>query len=110
MLSSIHSPRKDSTKPLLTQLRLPSMAKMICQESASVVYKPINGKAPLYMSSLFSSVSAATNRTVRNSSLNLRPPTLKTKCVQNSFSYRGAMIWNSLSNDCKTANTFPTFR
>ena len=33
-------------KPLLRQLRLPSIAAMIRQESASMVYKAINGQAP----------------------------------------------------------------
>ena len=35
---------------------------------------------------------------------------MKTTFGQNSFAYRGAMIWNSLPNDCKTAHTFRTFK
>ena len=26
------------------------------------------------------------------------------------FAYRGAKIWNSLPNDCRKSNTFPTFK
>ena len=91
-------------------LRLPSIAEMICQESASMVYKAINGQVPAYLSSLFNNISAVTNRMLHNSNLNLRPPRKRIKCGQNSFAYRGAPIWNSLPNNCRTAHTFPTFK
>ena len=35
---------------------------------------------------------------------------MKTKFGQNSFAYRGAKIWNSLPNDCRKSNAFPTFK
>ena len=35
---------------------------------------------------------------------------MKTKFGQNSFAYRGATIWNSLPNDCRTTHTFATFK
>ena len=44
------SPCNAPAKPLLKQLRLPSIAEMIRQESASMVYKAINGQAPTYLS------------------------------------------------------------
>ena len=37
-------------------------------------------------------------------------PRLNTKCGQNSFVYREATMWNSLPNDFKLANTFPSFK
>ena len=46
------SPYDEPAKPLLRQLRLPSIAEMIRQESASMVYKEINGQAPTYFQSL----------------------------------------------------------
>ena len=45
------------------------------------------------------SISAVTNRMLPN--LNLRPPRMKTKFGQNNFAYRGAKMWNSLTNDCR---------
>ena len=83
---------------------------MIRQEFAGMVYKAINGQAPAYLSSLFNNISAVTNRTLRNFNLNLRLPRMKTKLGQKSFASRGATIWNSLPNDCRTAHTFPTFK
>ena len=56
-------------KLLLRQLRLPSIAEMIHQESASMVYKAINGQTHPYLSSRFNSISAVTNRMLRNSNL-----------------------------------------
>ena len=67
------SPYDAPAKPLLRQPRLPSIAEMIRQESASMVYKAINGEAPTYLYSLFNSISAVTNRMLRNSNSNLRP-------------------------------------
>ena len=61
------SPYDAPAKPLLGQLRLPSIAEMIRQESAIMVYKAINGQAPTYLSSLFNSISAVTSRMLRNS-------------------------------------------
>ena len=105
------SPFDAPAKPLLRQLRLPSIAELIHQESAGMVYKAMNGQPPAYLSSLFNSTSAVTNRMLRNSNLNLRPPRMKTTFGQNSFAYRGgATIWNSLPNDCRTAHTFRTFK
>ena len=104
------SPYDAPAKRLLRQLRWPSIAEMIRQESASMVYKAINGQAPTYLSSLFYSISAMTNRMLRNSNLNLRPPRMKTKFGQNSFAYRAAKIWDSPPNDCRKSNTFPTFK
>ena len=83
------SPYDAPAKPLLRQLRLPSIAEMIRQESASMVFKAINGQAPSYFYSLFNSISAVTNRMLRTSNLNLRSPRMKTKFEQNSFAYRG---------------------
>ena len=101
------SPYDAPAKPLLRQLGLPSIAEMIRQESASMVYKAINGQAHTYLSSLFNGISTVTNRMLRNSNLNLRPPRMKTKFGQNSFATK---IWSSLPNDCRKANAFPTFK
>ena len=83
------SPYDAPAKTLLRQLRFPSIAEMICQESASMVYKAINDQAPPYLSSLFNSISAVTNRMLRNSNGNLRPTRMKPKRGKNSILYRG---------------------
>ena len=103
------SPFDAPAKPLLRHLRLPSIAELIRQKSVGMVYKAINGQAPVYLFSLFNRTSAVTNRMLRNSNLHLRPPRMKTTFGQDSFAYREATIWNSLPIDCKTAHTSRTF-
>ena len=73
------SPFDAPARPLLRQLRLPSIAEMIRQEYVSMIYKAINGQAPPHLSSLFNSTSAVTSRMLRNSILNLRPAGMKTR-------------------------------
>ena len=77
-----------------------------------MVYKAINSQVPPYLSCLFNTISAVTNRMLCNSNLSLRYPRMKMKFGQNSFAYRGggSIIWNSLPNDCRTAHTFSTFK
>ena len=104
------TPYDAPAKTLLRHLSLPSIAEMICQDSASMFYKAINGQALPYLSSLFKSISAVKKRMLRNSSSNLRPPRTKTRFGHNSFAYKGATIWNPLPTDCSAAHTFPTFK
>ena len=87
------SPYDTLAKSLLRQLRLLSIAEMIRQEFASMVYETINGQAPIYFPFLFNSISAVTNRMLRNSNLNLRPQRMKTKFWQSNFACRGGKIW-----------------
>ena len=75
--------------PLLRQLRSPSIPEVICQESASMIYKAKNGQAPPYLLCLFNSVSAVTKRMLCNSNLNLRLPGIKARFGRNSFAYSG---------------------
>ena len=79
------SPYDAPATPLLRQLRLPSIAEIIRQESASMVYNAINGQAPTYLPSLFNSISAVMNRMPRNSDVNLRPSRMKTKFGQTAL-------------------------
>ena len=76
-----------------------------------MVYKAVNDEAPIYLTTFFNRVSSVTNRSLRISELDIRPPRLKTKHGQNCSAYRGAIVWNSLSNDCKKlATTFQSFK
>ena len=101
-----NSPYDAPAEPLLKSLGLPSVKEMVRQESASMVYKAVNKQTPIYPTTLFNRLSSVTNRFIRNSELNIRPPRLKTKYGQNCFAYRGPIVWNSLPNDCKKDNSF----
>ena len=94
-----NSPYDAPAEPLLRSLGLPSVNDKIYQEPASMVYKAVNNQVPIYLTTLFNRVSSVTIRSLRNSELNIRPSRLKTKQGQNCFTYRGAMVWNSLPRD-----------
>ena len=87
-----------------------SVNEMVRQESTSMVYKPVNNQAPIYLTTLFNRVSSVTNRFIRSSEFNIRPPRPKTKHGQNCFAHRGAIVWKSLPNDCKKANSVQSFK
>ena len=105
-----NSPYDAPAEPLLKSLGLPSINEMVHQESASMVYKAVNDQLPINLTTLFNRVSSVTNRSLRNSEFNIKPPRLKTRFGQNFSAYKGAMAWNSLSNDCKKATTFQSFK
>ena len=57
------------------------------QESASMLYKQINGIAPLY----FNSTSALTNKKLRNSSIKLRHLRMKKKSWETLLRIQGGL-------------------
>ena len=83
---------------------------MIQQETVGMVYKAINNQAPEYLSVLFNRVSVMTGRTIRNANINLRPPRLNTTLAHNCFAHRGALLWNNLPTEIKSAKSFESFK
>ena len=75
-----------------------------------MVYKALHGLAPPYMKSMFQKLSESCNRTLRNTSTDLRIPFCKTSNGQRSFSYRGVAVWNQLSLEIKTAPLLIAFK
>ena len=80
-----------------------TVKEMTDSETACMVYKPLHGLAPPYIRSMFQKLSESRNRTLRNTSTDLRIPLCKTSNGQRSFSYRGVTVWNKLSLEIKTA-------
>ena len=63
-----------------------------------------------YLKGLFHRLSDTQSRMLRNSNTDLRIPLFKTSSGQKSFEFRGARIWNNLSNEAKQASTFLAFK
>ena len=61
-----------------------------------MVYKSLNGLAPDYLAEMFIDRSNITNYTLRDTSGKLAIPQPRTDYLKNSFSYSGAVLWNSL--------------
>ena len=65
---------------------------MICEESASVVYKAVNNQAPISLTTLFNRVSSVANRSFRISELNIKPQRLRTKHGQHCLHTEGPWL------------------
>ena len=96
--------------PLISKLGWLTVNEMIDFETACMVYTALRGLAPPYMKSMFQKLSESCNRTLRNTSTDLRIPFCKTSNGQRSFSYRGVTVWNQLSLEIKTAPSLAAFK
>ena len=104
--SSYDAPADD----LIQQLKWPNIAEIIKRETATIVYKSLNGLAPTYLSNIFSKNSSRRTVKLRNSETDLRIPLYKTSNGQKSFSYRGVHLWNSLEPEVKQAPSLYAFK
>ena len=77
-------------------------------ETAVMVYKSLNGLAPDYLRTMFSNRSDTYS--LRESAGKLTVPLPRTKFPKNSFSYRGAVLLNSLPVDLRQAQTLTSFK
>ena len=66
-----------------------------------LVYKALNGLAPDYLTQMF---------TLRDTGDKLALPQARTNYLKDSFSYSGAVLWNSLPNEVRQANTLSQFK
>ena len=105
-----NSPYDAHSEPLIQKLGWPTIKQLIESETAKVVYKALHNEAPDYLKGLFHRLSDTQSRQLRNSNTDLRIPLFKTSSGQKSFEFRGARIWNNLSNEAKRASTFLGFK
>ena len=105
-----NSPVDHASLPLISKLGWLTVNEMIDFETACMVYKALHGLAPPYMKSMFQKLSESCNRTLRNTSTDLRIPFCKTSNGQRSFSYRWVTVWNQLSLEIKTAPSLAAFK
>ena len=79
----------------LKDLNLLRVSDLLLIRDALLMYKCMNNFAPDYLTCLFKKRSSIHQHNTRNSK-NLDIPKCRTAKAQNSFSYRGVSIWNSL--------------
>ncbi len=75
-----------------------------------MVYKSLNGLAPDYMHSMFVNRDSVNPYSLRNTENKLAVPMPRTNYLKNSFSYSGAVLWNSLPIGLRQANNLINFR
>ena len=73
------------------------------------MYKLKNHIEPDYLPQMFDSTNSIHSYKLRNSKHNLFVPRPYTKAEKNSFRYRGAVLWNSLSNAVKGQTSWKLF-
>ena len=78
-------------------------------QKAIIVFKSLNGITPEYLSELFVNRSDVTEYLLRESVNKLAVPLPRTNFLKNSFSYSGAVLWNSLPSDLRQAESLSDF-
>ena len=74
------------------------------------MFKAANKQVPEYISEKFINVNTIHGHNLRGSEQNLFIPRPKTEALKKSFRYRGAVLWNSLSDEAKQAPSLNAFR
>ena len=95
---------------LIHNLNWPTVSDIIRSETATTMYKSLNGLVPEYLSNLFVKNSTRNVRELRNTETDLSLPLRKTKNGQNAISFRGPKLWNQLELDLKQAPSLATFK
>ena len=75
-----------------------------------MVYRSLNRLAPDYMRSMFTDRESVTSIQLRASEGKLAVPMPHTNYLKNSFSYSGAVLWNSLPIGLRQAQSIDQFR
>ena len=81
-------------------------------DSVSLVtmFKIFNNNCPTYLREQFHRTSEIHDYNLRGSNYDLQLPLPKTNFLKRSFSYRGAMAWNQLSNKTREIGDLTSFK
>ena len=94
---------------ILRALNWESLADRRAKQLKSLMFKTANNLVPEYLSDKFTSVNTIHRHNLRGAQHNLFIPRPNTEALKKSFSYRGAVTWNSLSVEAKQATTLNSF-
>ncbi|MEW8547257.1 MAG: reverse transcriptase family protein [Candidatus Thiodiazotropha sp.] len=95
----------------LSSLKILSLYDRLLLRKAKFMYKVYNGLTPQYISDNFTLRNEVNTSVVLRSSASgcFVPPQPKKECFKHSMRYSGCLIWNSLPNEVKCAQTLETF-
>ena len=74
-----------------------------------MVFKSLNALVPEYLRSKFVPRNVS-NYALRDSANKLAVPFPRTNYMKNSFSYSGAILWNSLHHDIRESSSLDQFK
>jgi len=94
---------------LLRALKWETLADRRAKQLKSLMFITANNLVLEYLSDKFTSVNTIHRHNLRCAQHNPFIPRLNTEALKKSFSYRGAVKWNSLSVEVKQATTLNSF-
>ena len=95
---------------ILKKLNWENLETRRSKQLAVLMYKIINEKTPNYLTRIFTNTNSVHTHNLRNSKHNIFVPRPNTEAGRNSLHYRGAVLWNSLSNDMRNKLSLNTFK
>ena len=103
----IHFPSQE----LFSLLNWQTFPERVRFQTAVMVYKIVNGQAPIYLQNMLIPTTNIHNRELRSSShLQFYPPKPNSEILRKAFSYSGSIVWNSLPSHIKSAKSLNQFK
>ena len=99
-----------SSQTLFSQASIMPITKRIYFQKAVLMYKALHNLTPSYISEEFQLCSDIHSYSSKSSTHNVFIHRPRTELLKSSFKYSGAVIWNSLSQDMKSAQTLKQFK
>ena len=93
---------------LLETLKWDKLSLRRRKQKAIMMFKSLNGLAPVYLQDLFS--ERHTDYDMRDSLRKLNLPKPRTDYLKRSFGYRGALLWNSLPENIRAIRSIRKFK
>ena len=93
---------------LLETLKWDRLSLRRKKQKATMMFKSLNGLAPVYLRDLFS--ERHTDYDLRNSFRMLNLPKPRTDYLKRSFGYSGALLWNSLPENIRAIRSIGQFK
>ena len=98
------------SRDILQQLGWKNLSERRNDQVACMMYKAMNGLVTSSLSQLFTKTGEIHNYSLRNSADSLFVPRPNSEALKKSFSYRGAIQWNALSENLTKASSFSVFK
>ena len=97
-----------SSSLLLETLKWDRLSLRRRKQKATMMFKSLNGLAPVYLHDLFS--ERHTDYDLRDSFRKLNLPKPRTDYLKRSFGYSGALLWNSLPENIRAIRSIGQFK
>ena len=99
-----------NTDELLNSLNWYKLEHQRAASKSIMMYNAVNNQTSNYLSSRFFPRNEALSYNLRNTEGKLSIPQPRTNYCKRSFSYSGAVLWNSLPNEIKLSSTLNEFK